>query len=67
MINKTSRTCKKCGFFNLQNSYCNSFQMGISSTLTGMYCKNYKECRSKIPNKNKYKHNSSNKKWNKYK
>ena len=64
---KASRTCKKCGFYDFKSSFCSSFEITISSTSTGMYCKKYKESRNTIPKKNKYKHSSSNKKWNKYK
>ena len=64
---KASKTCKKCGFYDYKSSFCKQFEIPISSTSTGMYCKKYQEAKSKVPKKYKYKHSSSNKKWNKYK
>lgn len=67
MNNKNKiKTCKKCEYYDLNSKFCYSFTMDIFSTTTAKCCKNYKQIRDRIPNKFKYKHSSSNKKYNKY-
>lgn len=64
--NISSRSCKKCGYYDSKNKQCKSFNISVSSTSNARYCKTYKEVRKNIPKNQKYKHSSSKLKYNKY-